>query len=91
MFSASIQTTFVSSAACQSLNVPTASYANTLRCHADSINQQTYLWLSLTGYLAAYFLMTIFLTSYERIPHHNEIAFKSISIAFIKNMGKNHA
>ncbi|KAG2172760.1 hypothetical protein INT43_000107, partial [Umbelopsis isabellina] len=82
-----VLTTFVSSAACQSLNVPTASYASTLRCHADNINQQTYLWLSLTGYIAAYFLMTIFLTSHERIPHHNEIAFKSIGIAFIKNMG----
>ena len=38
--------------------------------------------------MIAYFLLTIFLTSYERIPKHNEIAFKSISVAFIKNMGK---
>lgn len=35
--------------------------------------------------------MTIFLTSYERIPKNNEIAFKSISVAFIKNMGNNNS
>lgn len=46
------------------------------------------MWLSLFGYIVAYFLMTIFLTSYERIPMKNEIAYKSISVAFIKNMGK---
>lgn len=43
--------------------------------------------MSLAGYVVAYFLLTIFLTSYERKPSHNEIAFKSISVAFIKNMG----
>ncbi|KAI9309456.1 hypothetical protein BJ944DRAFT_194156 [Cunninghamella echinulata] len=80
-------TTFVSSAACQSLNVNTNDFAPTLRCHAPNISQQLYLWLSLLGYAFAYFLMTIFLTSYERIPKQNEIAFKSISVAFIKNMG----
>jgi hypothetical protein len=32
--------------------------------------------------------MTIFLTSYERVPTKNEIAYKSISVAFIKNMGE---
>ncbi|KAI8331908.1 hypothetical protein BC941DRAFT_437877 [Chlamydoabsidia padenii] len=82
-----VLTTFVSSAACQSLNVPTNDYAETLRCHAPNISQQLYLWLSLFGYIIAYFLMTMFLTSYERIPVLNEIAFKSISVAFIKNMG----
>ncbi|ORX52411.1 hypothetical protein DM01DRAFT_1408287 [Hesseltinella vesiculosa] len=82
-----VLTTFVSSAACQSLNVPTNVYASTLRCHAPNISQQSYLWMSLIGYIVAYFLMTMFLTSYERIPVHNEIAFKSISVAFIKNMG----
>jgi hypothetical protein len=45
------------------------------------------MWLSLVGYVVAYFLMTIFLTSYERVPTKNEIAYKSISVAFIKNMG----
>jgi hypothetical protein len=68
--------------------VPTNDYAETLRCHAPNISQQLYLWLSLFGYIIAYFLMTMFLTSYERIPVLNEIAFKSISVAFIKNMGK---
>ncbi|KAI8073921.1 hypothetical protein BC940DRAFT_289521 [Gongronella butleri] len=82
-----VLTTFVSSAACQSLNVATNDYAPTLRCHADNISQQLYLWMSLIGYVIAYFLMTMFLTSYERIPLRNEIAFKSISVAFIKNMG----
>ncbi|KAI8086724.1 uncharacterized protein BX664DRAFT_164011 [Halteromyces radiatus] len=84
-----VLTTFVSSAACQSLNVSTNDYATTLRCHAPNISQQLYLWLSLLGYVIAYFMMTMFLTSYERIPVYNEIAFKSISVAFIKNMGKN--
>ncbi|CAO3581257.1 unnamed protein product [Absidia cylindrospora] len=82
-----VLTTFVSSAACQSMNVATNDYAETLRCHAPNISQQLYLWLSLFGYIIAYFLMTMFLTSYERIPLQNEIAFKSISVAFIKNMG----
>ncbi|KAI7864326.1 hypothetical protein BDF14DRAFT_1835286 [Spinellus fusiger] len=82
-----VLTTFVSSAACQSLNVPTHEYAETLRCHAPQISQPFYLWMSLFGYVLAYFLMTVFLTSHERIPKHNEIAFKSISVAFIKNMG----
>ncbi|CAO3628479.1 unnamed protein product [Cunninghamella blakesleeana] len=80
-------TTFVSSAACQSLNVDTNDFASTLRCHSSDISQSLYLWLSLLGYVFGYFLMTIFLTSYERIPKKNEIAFKSISVAFIKNMG----
>ncbi|KAI8142122.1 hypothetical protein BJV82DRAFT_615628 [Fennellomyces sp. T-0311] len=82
-----VLTTFVSSAACQTLNVPTNDFASTLRCHAPDISQQIYLWTSLVGYIVAYFLLTIFLTSYERIPEHDEIAFKSISVAFIKNMG----
>ena len=43
--------------------------------------------MSLAGYVVAYFLLTIFVSSYERVPEHNEIAFKSISVAFIKNMG----
>ncbi|KAL1927812.1 hypothetical protein VTP01DRAFT_3633 [Rhizomucor pusillus] len=82
-----ILTTFVSSAACQSLNIPSNDFAPTLRCNAPQISQQLYLWMSLFGYVVAYFLLTIFLTSYERIPIHNEIAFKSISVAFVKNMG----
>jgi magnesium-transporting ATPase (P-type) len=49
--------------------------------------RQLYFWLSLVGYFVAYFLMTIFLTSYERVPTKNEIAYKSIGVAFIKNMG----
>ncbi|KAI7858667.1 hypothetical protein BDC45DRAFT_433799 [Circinella umbellata] len=83
-----VLTTFVSSAACQTLNVPSNEFSDTLRCHSSDISQQLYLWTSLGGYMIAYFLLTIFLTSYERIPKHNEIAFKSISVAFIKNMGK---
>jgi hypothetical protein len=63
-------------------------FSTTLRCHADSISRQTYFWLSILGYVIAYFMMTIFLTSYERVPTKNEIAYKSISVAFIKNMGK---
>jgi F0F1-type ATP synthase membrane subunit a len=63
-------------------------FSTTLRCHADSISRQTYFWLSILGYVVAYFMMTIFLTSYERVPTKNEIAYKSISVAFIKNMGK---
>lgn len=59
----------------------------TLRCNAPNISRQLYLWLSLFGYIVAYFLMTIFLTSYERVPTKNEIAYKSIGVAFIKNMG----
>ncbi|KAL9541521.1 hypothetical protein MBANPS3_009077 [Mucor bainieri] len=82
-----ILTTFVSSAACQSLNIPTNDFSVTLRCNAPSISRQLYLWLSLFGYMIAYFLMTIFLTSYERVPTKNEIAYKSIGVAFIKNMG----
>ncbi|KAK4516073.1 Protein ccc1 [Mucor velutinosus] len=82
-----ILTTFVSSAACQSLNIPTNDFSVTLRCNAPSISRQLYLWLSLFGYIIAYFLMTIFLTSYERAPTKNEIAYKSIGVAFIKNMG----
>ncbi|GAN07185.1 hypothetical protein MAM1_0151c06678 [Mucor ambiguus] len=82
-----ILTTFVSSAACQSLNIPTNDFSVTLRCNAPSISRQLYLWLSLFGYIIAYFLMTIFLTSYERVPTKNEIAYKSIGVAFIKNMG----
>lgn len=82
-----ILTTFVSSAACQSLNIPTNDFSVTLRCNAPNISRQLYLWLSLFGYMIAYFLMTIFLTSYERVPTKNEIAYKSISVAFIKNMG----
>ncbi|KAG1369531.1 hypothetical protein G6F61_012253 [Rhizopus arrhizus] len=82
-----ILTTFVSSAACQSLNIPANDFSSTLRCHSPTISRQIYLWLSLVGYLLAYFLITIFLTSYERVPIKNEIAYKSISVAFIKNMG----
>ncbi|OAD03206.1 hypothetical protein MUCCIDRAFT_189553 [Mucor lusitanicus CBS 277.49] len=82
-----ILTTFVSSAACQSLNIPTNDFSVTLRCNAPTISRQLYLWLSLFGYIIAYFLMTIFLTSYERVPTKNEIAYKSIGVAFIKNMG----
>lgn len=82
------QTTFVSSAACQSLNVPSNDFSSTLRCNAPNVSRQLYIWLSLLGYVIAYFLMTIFLTSYERVPTKNEIAYKSISVAFIKNMGK---
>ncbi|CAO3643821.1 unnamed protein product [Mucor hiemalis] len=82
-----ILTTFVSSAACQSLNIPSNDFSVTLRCNAPNISRQLYIWLSLVGYIVAYFLMTIFLTSYERIPMKNEIAYKSISVAFIKNMG----
>lgn len=81
-------TTFVSSAACQSLNIPTNDFSVTLRCNAPDISRQLYLWLSLFGYIIAYFLMTIFLTSYERVPTKNEIAYKSVSVAFIKNMGR---
>ncbi|KAL0095616.1 hypothetical protein F4703DRAFT_1728728 [Phycomyces blakesleeanus] len=83
-----VLTTFVSSAACQSLNIPTHEYSENLRCHSSQISQQLYLWMSLIGYVLAYLLMTVFLTSYERIPQQNEIAFKSVSVAFIKNMGK---
>ncbi|KAI8643246.1 hypothetical protein BD408DRAFT_385886 [Parasitella parasitica] len=82
-----ILTTFVSSAACQSLNIPANDFSVTLRCNAPNISRQLYLWLSLFGYVVAYFLMTIFLTSYERVPTKNEIAYKSIGVAFIKNMG----
>ncbi|CAO3627545.1 unnamed protein product [Mucor fragilis] len=82
-----ILTTFVSSAACQSLNIPSNDFSVTLRCNAPNISRQLYLWLSLFGYMVAYFLMTIFLTSYERVPTKNEIAYKSIGVAFIKNMG----
>lgn len=83
-----LQTTFVSSAACQSLNIPSNDFNLTLRCNATNIPRQLYFWISLLGYIVAYFLMTIFLTSYERVPTKNEIAYKSISVAFIKNMGK---
>ncbi|KAI9243802.1 hypothetical protein BDA99DRAFT_314768 [Phascolomyces articulosus] len=83
-----VLTTFVSSAACQTLNVPSNEFFDTLRCHSSSISQKLYLWSSVAGYVVAYFLLTIFLTSYERKPKNNEIAFKSISVAFIKNMGK---
>ena len=72
------------------MNVPSNEFSDTLRCHSSDISQQLYLWTSLAGYIIAYFLLTIFLTSYERIPKHNEIAFKSISVAFIKNMGKTY-
>ncbi|RCH88682.1 hypothetical protein CU097_009559 [Rhizopus azygosporus] len=82
-----ILTTFVSSAACQLLNIPDNDFSTTLRCHSSDINRQLYLWLSLVGYFLAYFLTTIFLTSYERVPSKDEIAYKSISVAFIKNMG----
>ncbi|GAA5800259.1 hypothetical protein HPULCUR_005685 [Helicostylum pulchrum] len=82
-----ILTTFVSSAACQSLNIPSNDFHLTLRCNAPNISRQLYIWVSLVGYIVAYFLMTIFLTSYERVPTKNEIAYKSISVAFIKNMG----
>jgi hypothetical protein len=82
-----VLTAFVSSAACQSLNTPTNDFYATLRCHSDDISRQVYLWLSLFGYILSYFLMTVFLTSYERVPTKNEIAYKSISVAFIKNMG----
>ncbi|KAI8883388.1 hypothetical protein K501DRAFT_333407 [Backusella circina FSU 941] len=82
-----ILTTFISSAACQSLNVPLNEFSTTLRCNSESISRQTYFWLSILGYVIAYFMMTLFLTSYERVPTKNEIAYKSISVAFIKNMG----
>ncbi|KAI7888734.1 uncharacterized protein EV154DRAFT_447334 [Mucor mucedo] len=82
-----ILTTFVSSAACQSLNIPSNDFNMTLRCNASNISRQLYFWISLVGYIIAYFIMTIFLTSYERVPTKNEIAYKSISVAFIKNMG----
>ncbi|KAI8356210.1 hypothetical protein BD560DRAFT_406851 [Blakeslea trispora] len=82
-----ILTTFVSSAACQSLNVSSNDYSSTLRCNSTTISRPLYFWLSLFGYIVAYFLFTVFLTSFERVPNKNEIAFKSISVAFIKNMG----
>ncbi|KAI9317565.1 hypothetical protein BX666DRAFT_1938529 [Dichotomocladium elegans] len=82
-----ILTNFVSSAACQSLNVDANDYADMLRCSAPHISQPVYFWMSLAGYVVAYFLLTVFVSSYERIPVTNEIAFKSISVAFIKNMG----
>ncbi|KAI8986049.1 hypothetical protein BDB01DRAFT_787496 [Pilobolus umbonatus] len=82
-----ILTAFVSSAACQSLNKPVNAYSRTLRCNSPTIIPPLYFWLSLIGYLFAYFMLTIFLTSHERLPRKNEIAYKSISIAFIKNMG----
>ncbi|KAG1474921.1 hypothetical protein G6F56_000052 [Rhizopus delemar] len=80
-------TTFVSSAACQSLNIPENDFSSILRCHSPNIPRQTYLWLSIIGYMVAYFLVTLFLTSDEREPSQDEIAYKSISVAFIKNMG----
>ncbi|KAG1447285.1 hypothetical protein G6F56_009311 [Rhizopus delemar] len=80
-------TTFVSSAACQSFNLSTNDFSLTLRCNASHIHRQLYFWLSLLGYILAYFLATIFLTSHEKAPIDNEIAYKSISVAFIKNMG----
>ncbi|RCI06275.1 hypothetical protein CU098_005446 [Rhizopus stolonifer] len=82
-----ILTTFVSSAACQSFNLSTNDFSLTLRCNASHIHRQLYFWLSLLGYILAYFLATIFLTSHEKAPIDNEIAYKSISVAFIKNMG----
>ncbi|OBZ80664.1 hypothetical protein A0J61_11287, partial [Choanephora cucurbitarum] len=82
-----VLTTFVSSAACQSLNVSSNDYSSTLRCNSATISRPLYFWLSLFGYIVAYVLLTVFLTSYERVPNKNEIAFKSISVAFIKNMG----
>ncbi|KAI8063670.1 uncharacterized protein B0P05DRAFT_457572, partial [Gilbertella persicaria] len=82
-----ILTNFVSSAACQSLNIPSNDFSSTLRCNSSNISRPLYFWLSLFGYIVAYFLLTVFLTSYERVPNKNEIAFKSISVAFIKNMG----
>ncbi|KAI9474194.1 MAG: hypothetical protein EXX96DRAFT_580994 [Benjaminiella poitrasii] len=82
-----ILTTFVSSAACQSLNTPFNDFSQNLRCHSASISRPVYFSISLLGYLIAYFMMTVFLTSYERIPNKNEIAYKSMSVAFIKNMG----
>ncbi|RUS22043.1 hypothetical protein BC938DRAFT_475291 [Jimgerdemannia flammicorona] len=85
-----IVTTFVSSAACQSLNVGTDTAVATLRCHGADIGQQEYLWVSLIGYAVAYVMMTTFLTSYERVPQDGEIAFKTMGVAFIKNMGARH-
>ncbi|KAI9267820.1 hypothetical protein BY458DRAFT_437016 [Sporodiniella umbellata] len=82
-----ILTTFVSSAACQSFNISSNDFNTTLRCNAPHIHRQFYLWLSLLGYILAYFIATIFLTSHEKAPIENEIAYKSISVAFIKNMG----
>ncbi|KAG1041158.1 hypothetical protein G6F43_012158 [Rhizopus delemar] len=82
-----ILTTFVGSAACQSLNEPSNAFSLTLRCHSPTVPRQPYLWLSLIGYVLAYFLTTLFLSSHERVPNKNEIAYKSISVAFIKNMG----
>lgn len=78
----------MSSAACQSLNIPSNDFHLTLRCNASNISRQLYFWISLVGYIVAYFIMTIFLTSYERVPTKDEIAYKSVSVAFIKNMGK---
>ncbi|KAI9269959.1 hypothetical protein BY458DRAFT_510382 [Sporodiniella umbellata] len=80
-------TTFISSAACQSLNLPENDFSDTLRCHSPNIPRQAYLWLSIIGYMIAYSLITLFLTSDERVPSENEIAYKSMSVAFIKNMG----
>ncbi|RUS22044.1 hypothetical protein BC938DRAFT_475291 [Jimgerdemannia flammicorona] len=85
-----VLTTFVSSAACQSLNVGTDTAVATLRCHGADIGQQEYLWVSLIGYAVAYVMMTTFLTSYERVPQDGEIAFKTMGVAFIKNMVVQH-
>ncbi|KAL1923472.1 uncharacterized protein VTP21DRAFT_8452 [Calcarisporiella thermophila] len=82
-----ILNSFVSSAACQSQNLlENKEILQQLPCHAHDIHQPTYLWCSLLGYALAYVLMTVFVTSYEPEPVVGEIEFKTMGVAFLKNM-----
>ncbi|KAI8867704.1 hypothetical protein GQ42DRAFT_52373 [Ramicandelaber brevisporus] len=80
---------FVSSAACVSKDVPnmtTLQETGIVKCHAPGLSKPLYLVAALVGYAVAYLLMTIFVSSYDRTPVKGEIMFKSVGVAFTKNM-----
>ncbi|KAJ1679237.1 hypothetical protein EV182_002456, partial [Spiromyces aspiralis] len=79
----------VGSASCLSkLGTEDSHLASTgiLRCDDPSINKPFYLSCTLVVYVLAYVMLTVFVTSYDRIPIKGEIQFKSMGTAFIKNM-----
>ncbi|KAJ2027650.1 hypothetical protein IWW57_002506 [Coemansia sp. S610] len=56
-----------------------------LRCNDPTIVKPLYLSFTVVAYTAGYVILTAFVTSFDRIPIHGEIHFRSQGVAFLKN------
>ncbi|KAJ2021733.1 hypothetical protein GGI06_002124 [Coemansia sp. S85] len=56
-----------------------------LRCNDPTIVKPLYLSFTVVAYTGGYVILTAFVTSFDRIPIHGEIHFRSQGVAFLKN------